>query len=407
MQSISSYVVVLLLTLYNTMSWRKEAFASVDWKVRVYVCGITPYGAAHLGHAASYVFFDVLIRYLRHLGFKVKCVQNINDVDDRVLGKAKELGRDWKRFGEESVQGYLRDMRALNVLQPDVLCRSTDYVREMIELTKALLSKGLAYERNGNVYFDLSRDASFGKLSRLSHKEMIRSANEDGNFPADSLKKDTLDFVLWQRSKAGEPSWNSPFGVGRPGQHLGCSAASMRYLGQTLDIHGCGVDLLFPHNDCELAQSENVSSKELSRFWVHNALVRLSGKKMSTSGSRILIFDILKRYSCNAVRLLILSHHHRQAWDFEEEQIINAERTNRLFTLAWVKRSSLTSNLSVRHYRAEFFNALNDDMNTPKAIAVLRKLSKRVIRSKGRNVSGAKAFLNEAFNVLGLQINYV
>ncbi len=276
------------MKLFNTLTQSLEEFIPIDNTVRIYVCGITPYDTTHLGHAFTYVSFDTLMRYLEYTGCKVKYVQNVTDIDDDILRKAREVGMAWDELGRRETERYLRDMDALNVRRPDVYAHASEETPTMIEIIQVLLAKGFAYENGGSVYYSVKRDAEFGGMARAiglnDYHAMLTIANERGNFPDDPRKRDPLDFVLWQAQAPGEPAWPSPWGPGRPGWHIECSAMSMRYLGPQLDIHGGGEDLAFPHHTCEIAQSEHFTGKApFSRFWVHTGMVHQDGEKMSKS----------------------------------------------------------------------------------------------------------------------------
>ena len=272
------------MQLFNTQSGRIERFTPRDGTVGLYVCGITPYDTTHIGHAFTFLTFDILVRVMRHKGWDVTYVQNVTDIDDDILRKAKEVGLTWKQLGDRETARYLKDMRDLNWLEPDHYVRATDHIPEMLEITQALIDKGHAYESGGNVYFSVSSDPEFGKLSHIPRDQMLPIANERGNTPDDPNKRDPLDFVLWQKSLDDEPSWDSPYGPGRPGWHVECSAMASRYLGHSIDIHGGGADLIFPHHECEVAQSENAFAVEpFARTWVHAAMVGYNGEKMSKS----------------------------------------------------------------------------------------------------------------------------
>src|SRR6266699_3000936 len=274
------------MKLFNTLTQSLEEFIPIDNTVRIYVCGITPYDTTHLGHAFTYVSFDTLMRYLEYTGCKVKYVQNVTDIDDDILRKAREVGMAWDELGRRETERYLKDMDALNVRRPDVY-----------------------------------------------YHAMLTIANERGNFPDDPRKRDPLDFVLWQAQAPGEPAWPSPWGPGRPGWHIECSAMSMRYLGPQLDIHGGGEDLAFPHHTCEIAQSEHFTGKApFSRFWVHTGMVHQDGEKMSKSlGNLTLVSDLLKDYSADAIRVTLLSHLYRCPWEcFPEDLQVATELVARL-----------------------------------------------------------------------------
>ena len=244
------------MELYNTRTQRIEPFTPSGEVVTVYVCGITPYATTHLGHAFTYTTADILVRHLEYLGHQVNYVQNVTDIDDDVLRKAKEIGENWWELGNRWTRHFIEDMQSLNVRPPDHFPRATDFVPQIIKMVQGLLAAGIAYESGGNVYFHVADWPEFGKLSHIPHEEMLPVANERGNNPDDPYKRDPLDFVLWQAQAEGEPAWESPWGNGRPGWHIECSTMSTHFLGETIDIHSGGHDLLFPHHECETAQVE-------------------------------------------------------------------------------------------------------------------------------------------------------
>jgi L-cysteine:1D-myo-inositol 2-amino-2-deoxy-alpha-D-glucopyranoside ligase len=304
--------------IYNSLT-RKVDPIPADNPIGLYVCGITPYDAMHLGHAFTYTFFDVLVRYLRFLGHEVKYVQNVTDIDDDILRKAGEVGRDWKELGDSEVARFREVSARLNNLPPGVNPRATEHIEEMQRINAALLAKGLAYVSDGSVYFEVAKAPQFGKLFPLPYDEKLRLANQNGNRPDDPRKRDPLDFVLWQAWQEGEPWWESPWGRGRPGWHIECSAMSLKHLGETFALHGGGRDLLFPHHDCEILQSESYTGKPFARHWVHTGLVRLDGEKMSKSlGNMVFADDLLQRYSADAIRLYLVARNHREDWDYDE-----------------------------------------------------------------------------------------
>jgi cysteinyl-tRNA synthetase len=272
------------MNLYNSATRSVEPFVIHDNHVGIYVCGVTPYDTTHAGHVFTFLTFDILVRFLRYLGVDVTYVQNVTDIDDDILRKAKELGTTWDELGNREIERFLADMGRLNALPFDHFVRATESTPTMIDLIQKLVDRGLAYESGGSVYFSVASDPEFGKLSRIPPGEMLAVANERGNVPDDPNKRDPLDFILWQAAKPGEPTWDSPWGAGRPGWHIECSAMSIQQLGETVDIHGGGADLIFPHHECEIAQSENATGvKPFARLWMHAAMVEYLGEKMSKS----------------------------------------------------------------------------------------------------------------------------
>ena len=317
--------------IYNSLS-RKEERLEAGSLIGLYVCGITPYDTTHLGHAFTFTAFDVLVRYLRFLGHRVTYVQNFTDVDDDILLRAGATEVDWKELGEEQTRKYMEDMKILNNLPPDIMPRATDHIEDMIGVIEGLLEKGFAYKTMGNIYFRVQSTQIFGKLCPIPYEAQLQLANERGNFPGDPLKKDPLDFVLWQAKKEGEPYWPSPWSEGRPGWHIECSAMSMKYLGENLAIHGGGEDLMFPHHDCEIAQSENYIGQPFGRYWMHTGMVYCGAKKMSKSlGNMIFLSDLVVNVPPDAVRLYLLSHHYRRSWNYDPQGLEAANSLARIF----------------------------------------------------------------------------
>jgi L-cysteine:1D-myo-inositol 2-amino-2-deoxy-alpha-D-glucopyranoside ligase len=395
------------LRIHNTMTGRKENFRARDGKVGIYVCGITPYDTTHLGHAFTYVFFDVVVRYFRSQEFNVKYVQNLTDVDDDILKKAAELGKGWREVVKENTKRFLEDMRWLNNIPPDVYPRATDHMNDIVRIAKGLLAKGYGYEKGGNVYFSLNSNQGYGKLSKLTKKEMLPIANQRGNNPEDPNKRDPLDFVLWQAKKPGEPSWKSPWGEGRPGWHIECTAMSTKYLGEIIDIHGGGGDLVFPHHESSIAQSECYTGKPFVRYWMHTGMVRYNGEKMSKSlGNLVFIRDVQNVLSSNEVRLHLLTHHYRSQWEFTGWEVEKVKAMSGLFKAAWQAKSNIGESFDYSGHEKAFFEAMDDDFDTPRAIEEILKLAEAIKQSRNCDLSGAKAFLNRAFNILGLVMEY-
>jgi len=395
------------MKLFNTLTQSLEEFVPLDDKtVRIYVCGVTPYDTTHLGHAFTYVSFDTLIRYLEFLGYTVNYVQNVTDIDDDVLRKARELGMAWDELGKRETERYLNDMAALNVRRPNVYARATEEIPMMLEIISTLITRGYAYENSGSVYFSVKQDPEFGIMARAiglnDYHAMLTIANERGNFPDDSRKKDPLDFVLWQAQAPGEPAWSSPWGPGRPGWHIECSAMSMRYLGPQLDIHGGGADLAFPHHTCEIAQSEHFTEKApFSRFWMHTGMVFQEGEKMSKSlGNLTLVSDLLKDYSADAIRVVLLNHQYRYPWecypaDLEVAQEIVAHFQQVRSLVGDEVRGEDTM------LRDQFKAAMDNDLNTPQAILLLRQAAETVLAHNDTNTGVEILRLTK---VLGLSV---
>src|SRR5919205_2519451 len=310
------------MRLYNTATRTVEDLIVRDNTVSMYVCGVTPYDTTHTGHAFTYVTFDTLARHLAHKGHEVHYVQNVTDIDDDILRRAAELGVPWDVLGREQTTIYLRDMAALNVTTPELYVRATGEIPMMIKMARALLGRGEAYERNGSVYYRVACDPEFGRrLTDLDYAQMLATANERGNYPDDPNKEDPLDFVLWQAAKPGEPTWESPWGPGRPGWHIECSAMSVGLLGEGFDIHGGGVDLVFPHHENERAQSEGAGQR-FARYWLHNAMVNVGGEKMARSlGNFTTLEAAVDAHGPRPLRLLVLGTHYRSNMEMGPENV--------------------------------------------------------------------------------------
>lgn len=394
------------MKLFNTLTQSLEEFVPLhDDTVTVYVCGVTPYDTTHLGHAFTYTSFDTLMRYLEYLGYKVRYVQNVTDIDDDVLRKAKELGMTWDELGRRETNRFLRDMDALNVRRPSVYAKATEEIPRIIEMVKTLIERGYAYENEGYVYYDVRHDPDFGKMARAvgleTYAAMLKTANERGNYPDDPRKKDPLDFVLWQAQAAGEPAWESPWGPGRPGWHIECSSMSMHYLGEQIDIHGGGADLNFPHHTCEIAQSEHYSGKApFVQIWMHTGMVYQDGEKMSKSlGNLTLVSNLLKDYTPDAVRILLESHHYRYPWEcfpddlklaantaglFEQVRTLVNEHSVQQQQVEQAESGALTVEAQMLHDRFRAY--MDNDMNTPEVILMLRHAAEDVIKEQDVNL---------------------
>jgi L-cysteine:1D-myo-inositol 2-amino-2-deoxy-alpha-D-glucopyranoside ligase len=378
------------MRLRNTETDVVQPLERVDRPVGLYVCGITPYDTTHLGHAFTFVTFDVLVRALRAAGQPVRYVQNVTDIDDDIIRRARELGTTWDRLATKETALYEADMAALNVRPPDVFPRATETIPKIITLVRKLEAQGHAYQRDGNVYFRVGSVTDYGRLSRYSREEMIKLSARRGADPNDPRKQDPLDFILWQASAPGEPRWESPWGEGRPGWHIECSAMVLEYLGQQVDVHGGGWDLIFPHHESEIAQSESVTGvRPFARIWVHIGMLRYQGKKMSKSlRNLVLVGELLKRYDADSIRVLLLRHHYREPWDYTEDQLEDAA--------AWTERLRQAARGpgdgagdSPRAVRA----ALEDDLDAPRALRVLEDA-----------VTGGDPAWRSAADLLGLRL---
>jgi L-cysteine:1D-myo-inositol 2-amino-2-deoxy-alpha-D-glucopyranoside ligase len=393
------------MKLYNTKSQTVEVFAARDHSVTLYVCGITPYDTTHLGHAFTYTSYDQLTRYLELKGFSVRYAQNVTDIDDDILKRAKETGEDWRELGARWTDHFINDMIALNVRPPDDFPHATDVIPEIIDSVKELIQAGLAYASNGSVYYAVGRYPDFGQLSHLPHEKMLPVANERGNNPDDPKKRDPLDFVLWQANAPSEPAWESPWGLGRPGWHIECSTMATKYLGIPVDIHGGGLDLCFPHHECEIAQIKPLLVDiPYVRYWMHTAMVEYQGEKMSKSlGNLVMVSDLIKTYSPDALRLYLGSHHYREAWSFNEEDLQHFQALADRFHQADKAVSGQGNPVSVGEFADEFEDAMENDLQTPSALRALEKLAQAVLDAGGQqDVKEAQETLRKYGRVFGL-----
>ena len=361
----------MTLKLYNTLTRKKENFKPIKKNsVQMYVCGPTVNDVPHLGHARQQITFDILRKYLKFSGYEVKFVSNITDIEDKIINKANELGEDIKELTERNFKAHMEDYGKIGIDKPDVQPRATEYVPEMINLIKRLEEKGYTYViKNDGVYFDISKFKDYGKLSHQKIEDLIAGKRVN----VKEGKKHQEDFVLWKFSKPGEPSWNSPWGKGRPGWHIECSAMSEKILGLPFDIHGGGQDLIFPHHEDEIAQSEAATGKKFVNYWVHNGMVNVDNVKMSKSlGNFKTIRDLLKDYNGKVIRYFVLSSHYRKPVDFSKNTLDDAKNAyERLKNIISYLKEDKEINTK---YLKEFRDAMDDDLNTPEALAVLWKL---------------------------------
>ncbi len=377
------------LRLFDSRRAEKIPFQPLgDGPIGLYVCGVTPYDTGHLGHAFTYVSFDVLHRYLEYLGHDVVYVQNLTDVDDDLLRRARELGEDYLALGNRHVTTFLTEMAALNWLPPDHYPRATQHIPQMQELIGRLLERGHAYRAEGHVYFDVTSWPAYGALSHLPREAMLPIANERGNVPDMPGKRDPLDFVLWQPSAPDEPSWPSPWGAGRPGWHIECSAMSTTYLGNRFEIHGGGADLAFPHHESEIAQSEGATGEQpFVSWWMHAGMLRHDGEKMSKSlGNLVLVRDLLGSYTGDAIRHYLVSHHYRDELIFDEAALEQSAQmvarlrqaclvAEEIEPLAGASADPSALDPMVAEHRARFLAAMDDDLDTPAALPELHALA--------------------------------
>ena len=366
----------MALVLYNSGSKKKEVFVPLkSGHVSLYVCGVTPYDTTHLGHAFTYVTFDVLIRYLKSTGLKVDYVQNVTDIDDDILRKAKEQNMGWKELGEFWTKRYLNDMKSINVLPPTHYVKATDSIPHIIRIVSKLQKESFAYKGGSNVYFNTKKFPGYGALSHFNEAQMLMLLSERGGNINDPKKKNKLDFIVWQGWKEGEPYWDSPWGRGRPGWHIECSAMINEFLGDQIDLHGGGRDLIFPHHESEIAQSESFTGKHpFSRFFLHTAMVMYMGEKMSKSlGNLVLVSQLLKSNSPNAIRWMLLSNHYRKVWEYEQSDIEAAEESIASINSYLAKPGAKSLNKTTLK---NFAAAMEDDLDTPAALEIIKKLVK-------------------------------
>jgi cysteinyl-tRNA synthetase len=375
------------LKVLNTLGMKKEEFTPLrEGEVRIYVCGPTVYDFIHIGNARAFIVADIVRRYLEYKGFKVTLVSNITDVDDKMIRRSQETGLSLQRLGEIYSNAYFEDIDALNIKRPDTSPRATQHISEMMEAIQKLIEKGYAYQVDGDVYFDVSKFEDYGKLSGNKTEALEAGARIEVN----PKKKNPADFALWKARKEGEPAWYSPWGWGRPGWHIECSTMAMKYLGETIDIHMGGKDLIFPHHENEVAQAEALTGKTFARYWLHNEWLTVEGKKMSKSlGNFITVRDALKICSPQVLRLLLISAHYRSPIDFNKENV-NLVKTNfERITNALERLASLTERSDKRSYdeallnqiieaKKRFEEAMDDDFNTPVALSAIFDMVKEI-----------------------------
>ncbi len=407
------------MKLFNTLTREKQEFVPMEeGKVKMYVCGPTVYNYFHIGNARPFVVFDVLRRYLEYRGYEVTYVQNFTDVDDKIIKKANEEGITAKEVGEKYIEEYFKDADALGIKRASIHPRVTENIREIIEFIEKLIEKGFAYEVDGDVYFDTVRFDMYGKLSKQSLEELEAGARIEVN----TTKKNPADFALWKKQKPGEPGWQSPWGKGRPGWHIECSVMSTKYLGETIDIHAGGQDLIFPHHENEIAQSEAYSGKPFARYWVHNGYITINNEKMSKSkGNFFTVRDIIEEFEPEVVRFFLLSAQYRNPINFSRELMEQSKNAlERLYNakenLEYINKNVKESQMSdaekeifedLTKYRDKFIISMDDDLNTADAIAAIFELVKNINTSISASsskelVEKALGLFNELTDVLGI-----
>ncbi len=381
------------MQIYNSLSGQKEEFIPlVPGKVGLYVCGVTVYDLCHIGHARTYTVFDVLVRFLRWRGFEVQYVRNITDIEDKIIKRAAERGIAPEVLVEENVAEMYKDFDALGLLRPgrNNEPRATETIPEMLDIIETLIQKGLAYQAlNNDVYFEVARFKDYGKLS----KQNLQALKAGSRVEINEHKRSPLDFVLWKAAKSGEPAWDSPWGMGRPGWHIECSAMTQKCLGNTFDIHGGGSDLRFPHHENEIAQSEGAHPGEFARYWMHSGMVQINNEKMSKSlGNFFVIRDVLKEYPAEVVRYFLLSGHYRSEIHYSTQNLESAKAALTRFYNALDGVTPLVYDASLpvfADFTTRFVAAMEDDLNTPLALAVLFDVVKELNRAKAESAPSA------------------
>jgi len=397
----------MVLMVYNTLSGKKEEFVPlVPPKVGMYCCGITAYDTCHLGHARAAVVFDMVYRHLKRRGFDVTYVRNYTDVDDKIINRANKEERTCADISEQYIKEYEEDMEALGVQSPDITPKATEHIPDMIATIEKLIERGVAYVVDGDVYFSVRKFPGYGKLSRKNIEELESGARVD----IDERKKDPLDFALWKSAKPGEPEWDSPWGKGRPGWHIECSAMSSKYLGQPFDIHGGGRDLIFPHHENEIAQAEGAEGKKFVNYWLHNGFININAEKMSKSlGNITAIREVLKRHDVEAVRLFLLSNQYRSPIDYTQKAMAEAEVSlDRFYETA--ERAAKCEDATdeskdgaelkeaLAGFEGRFDAAMDDDFNTAMAVGQLFEIVRLTNKYLDVAGSGAAVWVTEGFS---------
>ena len=413
------------MKIYNTLTGKKEDFVPlIPGKVNIYACGVTVYDYCHVGHARSAIVFDVLRRYLKYKGVDVKYVRNFTDIDDKIINRARQENITWDAVARKYTDEYHKDMDRLGVARADVEPKATEHIKEIINIVKGLIDRGYAYEIDGSVYFSVNKFPGYGKLSKRNMEEMIAGARVE----VDERKKNPLDFALWKRSKEDEPSWESPWGAGRPGWHIECTAMSIKHLGESFDIHGGGADLIFPHHENEIAQSEAFTGKPFAKYWVHNGFITIDKEKMSKSlGNFFTLKEVLDKFDPEVTRFFLLSTHYRSPIEFSDEQLREAEHSiDRYYTTVvrindflkkkdWVKKESSDARKNfeglILSFKEKFEGAMDDDLNTALALGYIFELIRETNKFLDSKPSGlddrelllkTKALLFDAGNILNI-----
>ncbi len=421
------------MQVFNSLTNKKEELKPLNpGKIGIYTCGVTVYDLCHIGHARSIIAFDVIYRYLEYKGFEVTFVRNFTDIDDKIINKANQLGVSFKEISEKYIREYYVDIGKLNIKKPTYEPKATDHIEDMIKFVKVLIEKGYAYEVDGDVYFEVAKFKDYGKLSKKNINELMAGARIDVN----EKKKNPLDFALWKRSKENEPYWESPWGKGRPGWHLECSVMSMKYLGETFDIHGGGKDLIFPHHENEIAQSEAYSGKPFALYWIHNGFVNINKEKMSKSlGNYLTIREVTEKYHPEILRFFLLTSHYRSPIDFSENNIRDVANAYMRLNYSIDKLDSILENVENDNFiptgnltksqkklinkfeevKNNFFSAMDDDFNTAQAIGHIFEflpelnkviynphLEKNISKELVKNLENIKNFFGDISKIMGI-----
>ena len=393
-----------MLRVYNTLTREKEEFKPLEpGKASIYCCGVTPYNDPHIGNARPFVTWDVVRRYLEKKGYAVRYVQNFTDIDDKIIRRAKEAGETWKELADHYISEYFKAIDALNVRRADAYPRVSEHIADVLAVIEKLIEKGYAYALDGDVYYSVERFAGYGKLSGRSLDDMQAGARVG----VDERKHHPMDFALWKAAKPGEPSWDSPWGKGRPGWHIECSTMSMKYLGETFDFHGGGSDLIFPHHENEIAQAQACTGDDHSfaRYWLHNGFITIHDEKMSKSKNNFFtVKDILEKYAGEVVRFFIVQTHYRSPLDFTDERLAEAKTSLARLKNSWDNAAELSSRkddgagsaksllAAAMEAKAAFYEAMDDDFNTALAISHLFSLSKEINIYYNEVTTGAAPF---------------
>lgn len=389
-----------MLQIHNTITRKKEDFVPIKKdEIGMYVCGVTVYDLCHIGHARTFVSFDMIVRYLRYIGYKVTYVRNITDIDDKIIKRANEKGIDAKELAEHFIQEMYVDFDKLNIKRPDIEPRATDHMADIIDLTQRLIDKGYAYvASNGDVMFAID---SFKKYGRLSGQK-LEELNAGARIEVEKAKRNPFDFVLWKMSKEGEPAWSSPWGMGRPGWHIECSAMNSKILGTTFDIHGGGSDLIFPHHENEIAQSCCAFDTKYVNYWMHSGMVMIDHEKMSKSLNNFFtIREVLEHYDPEVIRFFLLSAQYRSPLNYSQENLEKAKSAmDRLYTT--LRDTPVGEAKGGEEYVERFKEFMDDDFNTPGAISVLFDLARAINKAEGEEASGLAGRLKELADVLGI-----